>query len=315
MSDSPELVVYCGRTAPTLEPLFDRFREQTGVRMQVWIDDQRIVRQRLEDERDAPAADVLICTNSIDPTELADAGALAPYLPAATARWPAGFLDVHGRWVAFVGWPRAIVYQPASIVDDGLPRSIFDLTAPQWRGCIGLGGVLEHFTITQIAALIAVRDERFAAGYLHQLRSNDVRIYEHNHLLRVAIAEGAVAAGLMSYPNYVLQRQRGSAVGAIIPDQTLDQIGAVVNAHCIALVDGAPHEPAARSLIDYFTSVEAQRLLASIAGECPLHPDAQDAALIPLESIRQIGVPLTSLAPYLPSARALLANAGIGTTA
>ena len=137
--DPGSLVIYAAREEQLVGPVVERFREETGVRVEVKYGGTAQVAATLLEEGDASPAD-LFWTR--DPGGL---GALSGKLKSL----PSDILDLvpdrarssEGQWVGITARVRALVYNPERVDAQELPRSLRELTEPAGR--IGWGGRLQ----------------------------------------------------------------------------------------------------------------------------------------------------------------------------
>jgi iron(III) transport system substrate-binding protein len=96
---------------------------------------------------------------------------------------------------------------------------------------------------------------------------------------------------------YHLQKEEGSPVGIVYPDQGEGQIGLITNATAIAIVQGAKNPAAAQALVDFLLTPEGQEIFARLNFEYPLvegvalHPD-----VAPLDEFRLADVDVAAAA-------------------
>lgn len=307
-----DLAIYSGRTAPTLQPVLDRFRAATGLSVHYWSARHPEVLARVRLERGAPRADLLIHIGFQDLECMRPEGFFDSYDAPALALWPPGFAAHDRTWIGFSGWPRAILYNRNLVLAGECPLSMFDFELPRWNGRTGMAGVVEHYTVGWFATLRAIRGDDFAAGHARALLGNNVRLYPNNRPLRESIGNGEVAAGPMSWPNYFLELPRGTPVAVAVPDQRPGEFGAPVNCHTVSLLRNAPHPQSARTFIDFLLTKETQELLATTTGESPIHPNANPGPAPRIADLRQPRVTQLEVMPLYADTRDFLRGLGFG---
>src|SRR5687768_18541895 len=103
-----KLVVYSGREEELVEPLFERFEEETGIDVEVRYGDSAELAATIAEEGENSPADVFFAQ---DPGSLgAVEGQLAELPEDVLSRVDGRFRDAGGHWVGTSGRARVIVY-------------------------------------------------------------------------------------------------------------------------------------------------------------------------------------------------------------
>src|ERR1700754_1993083 len=133
-----ELVVYSGRQEQLVGPLIDQFRRETGINVSVRYGDTAQLAAQLLEEGERTGADVYFSQDGGALGALTRAGRLHP-LPAETLnRVDQRYRADDGTWVGVSGRSRVVVYDPSRVASADLPKSVFELTDPKWRGQVGI---------------------------------------------------------------------------------------------------------------------------------------------------------------------------------
>lgn len=295
---SGPLVIYSGRAEPLIQPVLDAFRSQhPGVEIRLKSGSNSELANALLEERQNPQADIFITTELLTVQALNDEGVFQSYRSAAAAGLPAVFLGPDDGWTGLTRRARVIMYNTELVSVDEAPRSIFELSDPQWRGQIASAGSSNGSMQAQIAAMRQLLGEEATEAWLRDLVANEVTFFGGHTDVRKAVGAGEFKLGLVNHYYYHLQKAEGSPVGIIYPDQEDGQIGLLTNATAVAIVDGARNVPAAQALIDFLLSEEGQQLFAEANFEYPLvagvalHPEVE-----PLENYRLAEVDVAAAA-------------------
>jgi iron(III) transport system substrate-binding protein len=303
-----EVVVYTSLDKVFSEPILDAFERETGIDVKAVYDVEAAkttgLVNRLIAEQRRPVADVFWNSEVGRTLVLKDKGVLAPYVSPEARDIPAQFKDPAGYWTGFAARARVLIYNTDMLDTDALPRSIFDLTAPEWRGRVTIAYPLFGTTATQVAALYAVLGQAQTEDYLRQLVANDVVVVDGNAVTRDLVVSGEVPIGFTDTDDANVAIAAGKPVAMLFPDA--DGLGTLMIPNTVALVAGAPRPEAGRRLIDYLLSHEVERRLAfSDSMQIPVRDDVERPAHVPrFDAIRAMQVDYAAIAENLePSAR------------
>jgi iron(III) transport system substrate-binding protein len=303
-----ELVVYSGRKEVAVKPIVEAFQKKTGIPVKFKTGTTTGLAHALIQERARPRADVFIATEVGVMEILAKNGVLDAYVSPAAKDLLPGSRDQGDLWNGISSRARVIIYNKNLVPDKDVPRSVFQLTDPKWKGKIAIAGTQERTTLSWVSSLIAVKGAEFAKDYLKRLYANGLKILPDNADVRQGVGRGEFAIGLTNSPNYFLARKANYPVGVVYPDQSDGEVGTLLNLNAIALVKGAQHRGAARRFIDFVLSPAGQRILIDGAYEIPLRPDIID--LVPLTGFRRTPVTEEQLAELAEPTLKLLAEIG-----
>ena len=274
-----KLVVYSGREEELVEPLFDRFEEETGIDVEVRYGDSAELAATIAEEGDNSPADVFFAQ---DPGSLGAVDAQLAKLPDdVLERVDETFRDTEGRWVGTSGRARVLVYNTDELSEADVPDSVFDLTDPKWKGKIGLAPTNASFQAFVTAMRLDVGEER-TKQWLEDLKANEPKFYEKNTPTVEAVASGEIALGLVNH--YYLYLVKEEQPDAPIENKYLpgEDPGALVSVAGAGILDGAEHAEAAEQFVEFLLADEQQRFYTEEAEEAEIviadkAPDAPQA--------------------------------------
>jgi iron(III) transport system substrate-binding protein len=301
------LVIYSGRKEKAIKPVVDEFTKQTGIQVDLKVGKTSGLANEIRMEKAHPRGDLYISTESGIVEILTKDGLLDPYQSAATKAVPGDFRSAAGTWTGISGRARIILYNTNLVPEKDVPKSIFELTSPKWKGKLAIAGTRERTTLAWATALVAVKGEEFTRDYLKGLHANDLKILTDNTEVWQGVGRGEFAIGLTNSPNYNLARQNNLPVGVVYPDQHPGGFGTPVNANSVAVINGAANPEAARKFIDFLLSREGQRILVTQDYEIPLIADVNSSEVPPLKSIKRTAVTAQQLADLEEATLKLLA--------
>lgn len=308
------LVVYSTRNEKFVDPLLEKFSNDTGIEVQTLHAGDAVV-NRLKEEANNVQADVVI-SNDIGALEfLRLEGLLAPAgdvegIETIDERYRA----VDDSWFGLSARTRVLIYNKDLITEAEMPKTVWELTDPKWRGKFaitrgGNGGMIGH-----VSALRNEWGDEKTEEWIGKVKENAGAITEGHGDIRKAVGAGEFAFGLVNnyYYHQQLREPTDNNVAAIYPDQGPGDMGAVVNAAGVGQVAGGPNPSAARAFLEWVLLPENQREFSFASLEVPLNPEieaAEEAA--PIDSYKVHGMPLSQLGEVWDDTRALIERSGL----
>ncbi len=303
-----DIVVYSGRKETAMKPLIQAFQKKTGIQVKLKIGSTSGLANELIQEKARPLADLFISTEAGVMEILARKGVLAAYVSPEVKELLPGTRDPDGLWTGISSRARVIIYNKNRVPEKDVPRSVFQLIQPQWKGKVAIAGTRERTTLSWVSSLIAVKGADFTRNYLATLYANGLKILPDNTDVWQGVGRGEFAIGLTNSTNYFLARKANYPVGVVYPDQEDGGTGTLLNLNAVALVKGGSNPAAARRFVDFVLSAEGQRILIDGAYEIPLKPDIIDP--VPLTGFRRTAVTEEQLAELAEPTLKLLAGIG-----
>jgi len=264
---SDTLVVYSGREEELVAPLFERFEQETGIKVEVRYADSAELAATIAEEGGNSPADVFFAQ---DPGSLGAVEEQLAKLPDDVLnRVDERFRDSDGRWVGTSGRARVLVYNTDELSDADVPDSVFDLTDPKWKGKVGLAPTNASFQAFVTAMRLDVGEER-TRQWLEDLKANDPKFYEKNTPTVEAVASGEIQIGLVNH--YYLYLVKAEQSDAPIANKYLpgDDPGALVSVAGAGILDGAEHADAAERFVEFLLADEQQRFYTDEAEEAEI---------------------------------------------
>ncbi len=208
------LVVYSGREEELVEPLFERFEQETGIDVEVRYGDSAELAATIAEEGDNSPADVFFAQDPGSLGAVEREGRLAKLPQAALDRVPARFRDPDGHWVGTSGRSRVIAYNTDALSEDDVPDSVFALNDPKWKGKIGIAPTNASFQAFVSAMLLELGEER-TRDWLEGLKANEPKLYEKNTPVVEAVGSGEIELGLVNhYYLYLVKEENPDAAVA-----------------------------------------------------------------------------------------------------
>lgn len=286
------LTVYSGRSEDLIQPLIDRFTEETGIRVRIrYGQTAEMAATIMEEGRNSPA-DVILAQDAGALGVLARAGVLQPLPNDIPPLMDQRFRSPDGYWVGLSGRARVLVYHTGRVDPSQLPASWDDLADPMWRGRIGWApqnGSFQAF----VTALRVVRGEEAARNWLIAVHDNEARSYSKNTPILLAVAAGEIDLGLVNH--YYLHALHRQMPDLPLANHYVDE-GTLINTAGVGILRTTARRDTAAQFIRFLLSVPAQRYFAEQTFEYPMIQDVAVHSELPsLELLRTPDLNLTDL--------------------
>jgi len=259
-----EVVVYTSVDQVFSEPILKDFEKKTGIKVKAVYDVEATktvgLVNRLMAEKENPKCDVFWNNEIVRTIVLKKKGVLTPYNSPSAEDIPSQFKDKDYYWTGFAARARVLIYNTKMLKETDLPKSIFELTEPKWKGKVALAYPLFGTTATHIAALYAILGREKAEKYLKALNANKVVIVDGNSVARDMVVKGKLPLAFTDTDDANVAIQSGKPVKMIYPDS--NGIGTLLIPNTVALIKGCPHPDEGKKLIDYLLSKEVESKLA-----------------------------------------------------
>lgn len=265
-----KVTVYGSWPAAPMKAFSTAFTARTGVAVEFtnMATSQIIQRFLTELEANQPQVDVVQISDLAPFLEFSRRDLLMPFDSPEYRAFPAQYRDAQGRWVVLALNAEVLVYNTERVAKDKAPKGWQDILRPEFRGAIsapdikgGGTGYLYYYAMRKLygpefhQALGALKPQ------LHVATAAQGQA--------VMSGEASIAVGLLHY----------TATTALLADPKSPI--AVVWAEPIPLAvraagisRRAPRPNAAKLLMDYFASVEGQKVSVTDVGSISPRPDA-----------------------------------------
>jgi iron(III) transport system substrate-binding protein len=305
------LTIYSGRTENLVGPLLQRFNDETGIAIDVKYGDSAELALLLGEEGERTPADVFISQSPGATGYLAAKGLLGELdsveLDAVDPAWR----NRQGRWVGTTVRQRVLVYNTRLVKPADLPRSIFDVTGPAYRGKVAVApsnGSFQDF----VSAMRQLAGEDRTRAWLAAMAGNDSPVYANNNAIVEAVGRGEVPMGLVNhYYNYRFKAENPGQPTAnhVFADGDLGSLAIPSTVSALAGTDKADE---ARRFIDFLLSTPSQEYFRDQTFEYPLASGVRPSAgLPPLEPAKLPRVDIDKLGAELTGTVEMIRASGL----
>jgi iron(III) transport system substrate-binding protein len=252
-------VIYGSLESDTAGAVFKVFKQKTGIEVEYWRASATKVMDRALSEHRAgkPLFDIIL-TNDNPMQIMQKEGIFAKYDSPSAKEFTKESIDPNlgPRYRNVV---IGVVYNKSALSPADYPKSLEDLTKPQYRGKIVMPDPTQHTTTTQwVASLDKLMGKEKAEKYIRDLAATKPILVES--LLpaaeRVMTGETPVAITYVKYA-YVFGLK-----GAPLDYVRLEKM--MGDGHYLTLGNKAPHPNAGKALIDFFLGQESMSIIAKL---------------------------------------------------
>lgn len=281
---SDEVNVYSYRQPFLVQPLFDKFTEATGTKVNVVFAKQGLS-ERLEREGRNSPADLIFTVDIGRLFEVTDKKLTqAVSLDDLNKNIPSQYRDPDGQWFGLTTRTRSI-FASKERVDLSTIKNYEDMSKPEWKGRICSRSGKHPYNLALIASMIAHNGLENTSEWLNGIKSNLAQKPQGNDRSQVkAIKEGVcdISLGNNYYFGNMLmdeeQKEWADSVFITFPNQ--DNRGTHVNISGMAMAKYAPNKASAEKLMIFLSEKLAQEIYADQNFEYPVNPNVKPSKLV-----------------------------------
>ncbi|MFH7242688.1 MAG: Fe(3+) ABC transporter substrate-binding protein [Spirulina sp.] len=269
--------LYSSRHYDTDEQLYERFREATGIRINVVEAEADQLIERIKSEGQNSPADLLMTVDAGRLWRAEQEGIFQPVTSSVlTGAIPSNLRHPGGLWFGLTQRARVIMYRKDRVNPSEL--STYEaLVDPKWRGRILTRSSTNIYSQSLVGSMIAAHGatdtETWARGLVANF-ARDPQGGDTDQIKAVAAGLGDLAISNTYYLARLLKsdnaedRAVAEAIGVFFPNQ--NDRGTHVNISGAGLVSTAPNAASAIEFLEYLVSPEAQRIFAEGNNEYPV---------------------------------------------
>ncbi|WP_289139638.1 extracellular solute-binding protein [uncultured Pseudomonas sp.] len=274
-----EVVVYSSRIDELIKPVFDAYTKKTGVQVKFITDKEAPLMQRIKAEGQNATADLLLTVDAGNLWQAEQMGILQPFTSKVIdANIPAQYRASSHAWTGLSLRARTIAYSTDRVKPAEL-TTYEALADKQWEGRLCLRTAKKVYNQSLTATLIethgAEKTEELIKGWVNNLSTD---VFSDDVAVLQAINAGQCDVGIVNtyYYGRLHKQDPKLAVKLFWPNQ--GDRGVHVNLSGIGLTKYAPHPEAAKALVGWMTTPEAQKIFADVNQEFPANPAVEPSA-------------------------------------
>jgi putative spermidine/putrescine transport system substrate-binding protein len=238
--------------ADFLKDAFAKFENDTGIKVQLELDDAGQRTTKLFAEKDAPSIDVALVTPG-DAAKLAQNGVTAPpnpNLPNMANLYPSAHSD-YGYVSNYL--TIGLFYNPTKT---SAPTSWLDLWDAKYKGKVGLSTWPESPAVVELmmaARLHGGSDDNLDPGFQALQQLLPVKFYSQTPNLEPLVAQGDVVIGAENYGVIKQLKDKGLPIEWATPKE-----GAAFDTNFMVITKGSKNKAAAEKFADFFLGPDVQ---------------------------------------------------------
>ena len=280
-ADGQTVTIYSSRNEQLIQPLLDRYTEQTGVKVELVTDKDGPLMARLQAEGKNTPADMLLTVDAGNLWQAAEQGLLQPVSSSVLeANVPSKYRDPEGQWTGLSLRARTIFYDPSKVSADQL-STYADLADPKWKGKLCLRTSKKVYNQSLVASMMehlgTEKTEAVIRGWVDNLATD---VFSDDTSLLEAIAAGQCEVGIANsyYYGRLLDEKPNFPVKIFWANQ--GTTGTHVNISGAGVVAGSDNADGALKLMEWLSSDEAQGLYASADKEFPVKVGVDESEML-----------------------------------
>lgn len=269
--------VYSARHYDVDDALFERFTEQTGIKVNVVEGKSDELIERIKVEGEASPADVFVTVDAGRLWRAEQAGIFQPVSSVVLDETvPAHLRHPDGLWFGLTKRARVIVYN-ADAIDPAELSTYEALAEPAWKGRVCVRSSSNIYNQSLLGSLIETigleKTEEWAQGLVNNF-ARDPDGGDVNQIKAVAAGQCDVAIANHYYWARLAKSDEPesqdvvSKTAVFFPNQS--DRGTHVNISGFGMVAGAEHEESAIAFLEFLVSPEAQQVFAESNNEYPV---------------------------------------------
>jgi len=276
-----KVVVYGSLENDTMDLISAAFKKKTGLDVDFWRDSANKVTDRVAAEFRAgkPQADVVLTTTSTMRLSQRD-GLLAKYDSPSAKAFPKHVIDAN-LGPAYRSTVIGVVYNTGIIKPAEAPKSLEDITKPQYKGKVVFPDPSQHTTTAQwLASLHKIMGNEKADKFIHDLAASKPLLVPSLTPAGERITTGETPIGVAFLKNVVFYGRNGVPLDYVRSEKFMG------DGQSITLAAKAPHPSAGKAFVDFFLGEESLKIMANIGefvtrkGIYPPLPDANKIQLV-----------------------------------
>lgn len=307
------LVVYSGRSESLVQPVIDRFQQETGIRVDVrYGGTAELAATILEEGANSPA-DLFYAQDPGGLGALANAGMLADLPAEILQKVPDRFAAANGQWVGISGRARVVTYNTDALNEADLPADLWGFIEPEWNGRIGWAPTNGSFQ-AMVTGMRAIWGDAETRRWLAGIQANNPVVYEGNTPIVAAVGAGEVEVGFVNhYYLYRFLAQEGEGFAARNYFLADGGPGSLLLVSGAGILKTSANAANAHRFIAYLLSPEIQQYFAEQTYEYPVVAGISLHPLLPPLAEVDAGAANISLSDLtdLPGTAAMLSDLGI----
>jgi iron(III) transport system substrate-binding protein len=310
-----EVNVYSYREQKLIQPLFEAFTKDTGIKVNV-ISASSGLEQRIKTEGQNSPADVLLTVDVARLQDAIDAGITQPITSTVLEKAvPKAYHGPDGAWYGISMRARVVYVSKERVKQDAITYE--ELSDPKWKGKICIRSGQHMYNNALFAAYHAKHGDAKTEEWLKGLKANLAQKPSGGDRETARdIAAGKCDIGIANTYYWALMNDKeaerkpwAAATKVILP--TFQGGGTHVNLSGVVLAKHAPNKANAVKLMEWLVGEQAQHLYADMNYEYPLLSEVKlNPTIAAYGTLKPDSLPLAEVARHKKAAAALVDKVG-----
>jgi iron(III) transport system substrate-binding protein len=310
-----EVNVYSYREQKLIQPLFEAFTKDTGIKVNV-ISAGSGLEQRIKSEGENSPADMLLSVDVARLQDAIDAGITQPIRsPVLDNAVAPQYRGPDGNWYGISMRARVIYASKERVPQNAITYD--ELADPKWKGKICIRSGQHMYNNALFAAYLAKHGEAKTESWLRGIKANLAQKPSGgDREVARDIAAGKCDVGLGNTYYWALMNDKeadrkpwAAATKVILP--TFQGGGTHVNLSGVVLAKHAPNKQNAVTLMEWLVGEHAQHLYADMNYEYPLLGEVKvNPTIAAYGTLKPDALPLAEIAKYKKAAANLVDKVG-----
>ncbi len=310
-----EVNVYSYREQKLIQPLFEAFTKDTGIKVNV-ISASSGLEQRIKTEGANSPADVLLTVDVARLQDAIDAGITQPIKsPVLDKVVGSQYRDPSGNWYGISMRARVVYASKERVKQDAITYE--ELADPKWKGKICIRSGQHMYNNALFAAYLAKHGEAKTEEWLNGLKANLAQKPSGGDRETARdIAAGKCDIGIANTYYWALMNDKeaerkpwAAATKVVLP--TFQGGGTHVNLSGVVLAKHAPNKANAMKLIEWLVGEHAQHMYADMNYEYPLLAEIKvNPTIAAYGTLKPDPLPLSEIAKNKKAAANLVDKVG-----
>jgi iron(III) transport system substrate-binding protein len=315
LAQSREVNVYTYRETKLIQPLFDAFTKESGIKVNM-ISASSGLEQRIATEGANSPADLFLTVDIGRLREAVKSGISQPLKSEAIEKAvPPQFRDANGDWIGLSMRARVVYASKDRVKQDSI--SYEELADPKWKGKVCTRSGQQDYNNALFAAYIGHYGEEKAEQWLKGLKANLAQKPsggDREVARDIAAGKCDIGLGNTYYWALMLNREPDKKAWAEATKVILPQFkdgGTHVNLSGVVLTKHAPNKENAIKLVEWLVGDTAQHLYADINNEYPVRAGIKpNATIASYGELKPDTLPIASVADNKKKASILVDKIG-----
>ncbi len=291
-----ELVIYSGRKDKFVEPVVEKFTEQTGIKVILHSGESTALLNKMQIEGPRTQADLYLSNDAGNLQKGTEMGLFMRLPGSLVNEVPANLRAADNTWIGLSARARVLVVSK-NAKDLDWVKSVFDLADPRLKDRLAITHSANESYIAGVTVYMEAVGDAKTKTWLEGMKVNvDGEVFNKHSKIVAAVANGQKDIGLVNH-YYIyrhLAKEPDAPIEIRLPDQ--DGMGVAWNVAGVAVSKHSKKKNSAQKFVEFVVSAEGQKIFAEANNEYPVVLGIAAAPEVPAAGSYKIAdVPMVKL--------------------